>query len=158
VKGKIIHLLSCKTAQKLGPDLVKKGACAYFGYFENFTITWNHPNVFWICDSSIDLALCRGLNATEASRVALRVYNFWIRRMRAIHGPTATWLTWDRDALRTPLHGRQYGSNKCTLRRFPFFEELEAELTEVEIEELEAVEEEILDVRRLVAEMTEEME
>jgi len=158
VKGKIIHLLSCKTARELGPDLVKKGACAYFGYFENFTITWNHPNVFWKCDSSIDLALCRGLNATQAAKVALRVYNAWIRRMRSIHGPTATWLTWDRDALRSPLHGRQYGDNKCTLRRLPFFEELEAELVEAEIEELEAIEEEILNVGELVTEMTEETE
>ena len=63
VKDTIIHLLSCKTAQQLGPDLVRNGACAYFGYFENFTITWDHPNVFWICDSVIDRALCIGLNA-----------------------------------------------------------------------------------------------
>lgn len=158
VKRKIIHLLSCKTAQQLGPDLVKKGACAYFGYFENFTITWNYPNVFWRCDSSIDLTLCRGASAGIAARVALRVYNDWIRRMRGIHGPTATWLTWDRDALRTPLHGRDYGDRNCTLRRSPFFEELEEELAEAEIEELEAAEEEILDVGGLIADMTEENE
>jgi hypothetical protein len=158
VKGTIIHLLSCKTAQQLGPDLVKKGACAYFGYFENFTITWNYPDAFWKCDSAIDFALCRGLNATQAAKFALYVYNYMIRKMRAIHGPTATWLTWDRDALRSPLHGRQYGRNKCTLRRFPFFEELEAELAEAEIEELEVMEEEILDVGELVADVTENKE
>lgn len=156
VRSKIIHLLSCKTAQKLGPDLVKKGACAYFGYFENFTITWNHPTAFWKCDSSIDIALCGGLNAGLAARVALRVYNYWIRRMRAIHGPTAVWLTWDRDALRSPIHGRKYGKSTCTLRRFPFFEELEAELEEAE--ELETAEEEVLDVEGLIATMTEESE
>lgn len=158
VKGKIIHLLSCKTAGELGPDLVKKGACAYFGYIENFTITWNYPNVFWKCDSTIDLSLCRGLNAGQAGQVTLRVYNDWIRRMRGIHVPTATWLTWDRDALRSPLHGRRYGDINCTLRRVPFFEELEVELAEIEIEELEAMEEEILDVRALVADLTEENE
>jgi hypothetical protein len=156
VKGAIIHLLSCKTAQQLGPDLIKKGACAYFGYFENFTITWAHPTVFWKCDSAIDFALCRGLNAGMAARVALSVYNYWIGKMRTIHGPTATWLTWDRDALRTPLNGRQYGRSDCTLRRLPFFEELEAELAEAEMEELEAVEKEIVDVEGLVAELTEE--
>lgn len=156
VKGKIIHLLSCKTARELGPDLVQKGACAYFGYFENFTITWNHPDVFWKCDLAIDIALGRGLNATQAAQVTLRVYNGWISRMRGIHGPTATWLTWDRDALRSPLHGRQYGDNACTLQRVPFFEELEAELAEAEKEELEVMEEQILDVGELIAEMTEE--
>lgn len=156
VRGKIIHLLSCKTAQKLGPDLVKKGACAYFGYFENFTITWNHPNVFWICDLAIDLALCSGMNAGQAGLFAIRVYNDYIRRMRAIHGPTATWLTWDRDCLKGPHLARKYGRNTCTLKRYPFFEELEAELAEAEIEELEALEEEIIDVEDLFSEMTEE--
>jgi hypothetical protein len=154
VKGKIIHLLSCKTAQQLGPDLVKKGACAYFGYFENFTITWNYPNVFWKCDSIIDLAFCHGLNAGLAAKVTLYIYNLEIRKMRAIHGPTATWLTWDRDALRSPLHGKQYGLNKCTLRRTPFFEELESDLTEAEIEELEILEEEFLDIGELIKDMT----
>jgi len=155
VKGKIIHLLSCKTAQELGPDLIKKGACAYFGYYENFTITWNHPEVFWKCDSSIDLALCRGLNAGMVARVAIYVYNYWIRRMRAIHGPTAVWLTWDRDALRTPLHGRQYGSSTCTLRRLPIFEEIEAELAEAAIEEIEVIDEEMLSIEDLLTELKE---
>jgi hypothetical protein len=33
-QGKIIHLMSCLTARRLGPDLVDKGARAYFGYEE----------------------------------------------------------------------------------------------------------------------------
>lgn len=157
VKGKIIHLLSCKTAQQLGPDVVRNGACAYFGYFENFTITWDHPNTFWICDSSIDLALCRGANARAAATFTIKIYNYWIRKMRAIHGPTATWLTWDRDALRTPIHGRQYGNPNCTLRRVPFFEELEEELQEMEIEEMESIEYETFNYDELYNFMTEEI-
>lgn len=153
VKRKIIHLLSCKTAQKLGPDLIKNGACAYFGYYENFTITWNHPNTFWTCDSSIDLALCQGLNAGYAAKIAIRIYNYWISRMRAIHGPTAVWLTWDRDALRTPLHGRQYGNAACTLRRLPIFEAIESELAELAVKEIEAVEEETLSIEDLLADL-----
>jgi hypothetical protein len=154
VKGKIIHLLSCKTAQELGPDLIKKGACAYFGYYENFTITWNHPDVFWKCDSSIDLALCNGLDAGTAAKVAIQVYNSWITQMRAIHVPTAVWLTWDRDALRSPLHGRQYGSSTCTLRRVPFFEEIEAELVEVALKEIEVTDEVTFSIKDLFAEFT----
>ena len=140
MRKKVIHLLSCQTAKELGPDLVKNGACAYFGYYENFTITWNHPNVFWICDSAIDLALCNGLNAENAAKVAIHVYRYWIKKMRAIHGPTATWLTWDLKALRTPIHGSKYGKRSCTLKRIPFFEDLEAELMEEELEEPTTIE------------------
>lgn len=153
VKRKIIHLLSCKTAQKLGPDLIKNGACAYFGYYENFTITWNNPDAFWVCDSSIDLALCRGLNAGYAARIAIMVYNYWIKKMRAIHGPTAVWLTWDRDALRTPLHGNQYGNKACTLRRLPIFEEIESEMAELALEEIEAAESETINIKNLLKDL-----
>lgn len=143
VKNKIIHLLSCQTAQRLGPDLVRKGACAYFGYIENFTITWSYPNVFWKCDSSIDLAFCRGLTAKEVTQVALWTYNGMIKKYRGIHGPTATWLTWDRDALRTPMMNRRYGNPKCSLEQALYLEELEAELAEVEIKDIERVEKSI---------------
>jgi len=35
--GKVVHLLSCKTAQDLGPALVNEGgAAAYIGYFTSF--------------------------------------------------------------------------------------------------------------------------
>jgi len=150
VKGKIIHLLSCKTAQELGPDLVRKGACAYFGYAENFTITWNHPDAFWKCDSSIDLALCNGLNAGAAAKVAIYVYNHYIRQYRGIHGPTAAWLTHDRDALRTPLHDAKYGSKNCTLRRVPIFEEIEAQIAEEAIEDFAVVEAETVTTEDLL--------
>ena len=37
VKGKIVHFLSCETAQQLGPAFVRDGCLAYIGYDENFT-------------------------------------------------------------------------------------------------------------------------
>ena len=155
VKGKLIHLLSCKTARELGPDLIKKGGCAYFGYIENFTITWNYPKVFWKCDSAIDLALCHGMNAEEATRFALRVYNAMIKKYRGIHGPTAAWLTWDRDALRTPVHSRKYGEPKGHLRKVPFLEELETELTELEVKDVE-IKEELVDTKKLLEDIMED--
>lgn len=149
-KHKIVHLLSCKTAQKLGPDLVKKGASAYFGYYENFTITWTHPEVFWKCDSAIDLGFCAGLTASQVATRTKAVYDYWIGRMRAVHEPTATWLTWDRDALRSPENGEEYGDPTASLRRrVPFFEELEEEL-----ETIELVEEEEINIEALFRELT----
>jgi len=156
VKGKIIHLLSCKTAQELGPDLVKKGACAYFGYDRNFTITWNYPDVFWLCDSVIDLSLCNGFNAEVSARLTIQAYNLQINRMRGIHGPTAVWLTWDRDSLKTPLHGSIYGKKTCTLRLIWFVRELEEELTEIREEEWETIPEMDIDTHEWLAKITEE--
>lgn len=155
VKGKLIHLLSCLTARKLGPDLIKKGACAYFGYIENFYITkylGKYVTDFIKCDSAIDLSLCRGMNAEEATYMAIRTYNEAIKKWRGIHGPTATWLTWDRDALRTPVHGRQYGERKGHLREVPFLGEMEEELKAVEIKDVETAEEEI-DIKKFTEEL-----
>jgi len=41
VQGKFIKLLSCLTAQKLGPDLIKNGAKAYQGYSVEFVFNGN---------------------------------------------------------------------------------------------------------------------
>ena len=36
LNGKVTHALSCQSADKLGPDAVKKGAKAYIGYKNDF--------------------------------------------------------------------------------------------------------------------------
>lgn len=37
VRGKVIKLVSCFTAARLGPDLVNKGAACFMGYDEDYT-------------------------------------------------------------------------------------------------------------------------
>lgn len=41
--GKIVHLLSCRTAAKLGPEIVSGGARAFWGYSENFRFWRTDP-------------------------------------------------------------------------------------------------------------------
>ena len=54
--GKIVHFLSCQTGRRLGPDFVAHGCRAYFGYDENFTFHFEEAEIFFECDSEIDLA------------------------------------------------------------------------------------------------------
>lgn len=63
--GKIVHLLSCQTADKLGPDFVIHGCRAYFGYKALFTFDPDYADVFLECDSEIDRAFADGLTAEE---------------------------------------------------------------------------------------------
>jgi hypothetical protein len=63
--GKIVHFLSCETARDLGPDFVKNGCRAYFGYDEDFIFTTADQDVFFECDSEIDRAFADGLGAEE---------------------------------------------------------------------------------------------
>ena len=65
VKGKIVHFLSCKTAMELGPDFVRNGCLAYFGYDEDFVFTTADQDVFFECDSEIDRAFADGLTAAQ---------------------------------------------------------------------------------------------
>ena len=44
VRGKVVKLLSCLTAQKLGPDIIANGAACYMGYSEDYT---------WIMDADL---------------------------------------------------------------------------------------------------------
>lgn len=46
VNGKLIILLSCETAQKLGPDLISAGAAGYIGWKEDFVWVADADSVF----------------------------------------------------------------------------------------------------------------
>ena len=111
--GRIVHLLSCKTAQQLGPDLVNNGAKAYFGYAENFTITWAHPDAFWECDSLIDRLFADGLTADDVYHQAYANYTNAINHWLSIHSPTANWLLWDRNALKAPAVHPMFGDGNA---------------------------------------------
>lgn len=44
VKGKVVILISCETAQVLGPELIKAGATSYIGFKEDLV---------WVCDADL---------------------------------------------------------------------------------------------------------
>ncbi len=104
--GKIVHFLSCETARDLGPDLVRNGCLAYFGYDEDFVFTTADQNVFFECDSEIDLAFADGLTAAAAydrvkDRFTQRAADF---RAQGKQNEAAT-LELDLDRLRCPSSG-----------------------------------------------------
>jgi hypothetical protein len=124
VKGKIIHLLSCQTAKELGPDLIKKGAKAYAGYFENFTFVYDQPGtpvdemeLFWDCDSTFDFMMAAGKKVEEAHNATIAMYNAAIAAVP--NTAAATWLTWDRNYFRSPVIDSVYGDK--TARIYPYF-------------------------------------
>jgi len=79
--GKIIHLLSCETAIKLGVDFVQNGCLAFFGYDIKFTYIYDclEAEVLLECDAEIDRAFADGLTSQE---VYQRVDGFYEERIQ----------------------------------------------------------------------------
>jgi hypothetical protein len=115
-KSKIVHLLSCETARDLGPDFVKNGCLAYFGYDEDFTFQMDDANVFFECDAEIDRGFADGQTAADVYTRAISVFNQKIAQFRA-NGSNykAAQLEYDRDHLRAPASGSQWGSPSAKL-------------------------------------------
>lgn len=44
VKGKVVRLLACQVAKKLGPDIISNGATAFIGSLDDFV---------WVCDADL---------------------------------------------------------------------------------------------------------
>jgi hypothetical protein len=114
VKGKVIHLLSCQTAQQLGSNVVAKGAKAYAGYYENFHFVWQDPAtpeddqlVFWECDSAFDIFMACGATVEAAHNAVIAMFNAAIAQRP--NTAAATWLMWDRDCFRSPIIDPVYG-------------------------------------------------
>ncbi len=64
VENKVVHFLSCYTAQILGPNFVKYGCRAYFGYSQAFVVSdLNYKDIFFRCDGEIDIAFADGNQA-----------------------------------------------------------------------------------------------
>lgn len=123
VQKKSIHLLSCQTAKKLGPDVIRKGADAYAGYFENFTFVYDQPStpineleLFWICDSTFDIYMANGKTAEEAHKATINAYNVAIAQVP--NTAAAIWLTHDRNYFRSPVIHARYGDKKAKI--FPY--------------------------------------
>jgi hypothetical protein len=116
VRGKIIHFLSCQTARALGPDFVRQGCLAFFGYDENFIYHQDEAEVFFECDSEIDLAFADGLTAESVYQRVMAKYNKCIAEMRAAGKLyVAAMLEFDRDHLRAPSSSRMWGDTKARL-------------------------------------------
>lgn len=115
-KSKIVHLLSCETARDLGPDFVKNGCLAYFGYDEDFTFQMDEANTFFSCDAEIDRGFADGLTAGDVYKRALAAFNAKIADLRAKGSDyKAAQLEYDRDHLRSPTSGAQWGSTEAKL-------------------------------------------
>jgi hypothetical protein len=113
---KIVHLLSCQTARALGRDLVAHGCRAFFGYDVDFTFAAAQRAVFFECDSEIDHAFADGLTAAQVYNRVVRLYSRRIAELRAAgHLYVAAILEMDRDHLRAPSSGPQWGDRQARL-------------------------------------------
>jgi hypothetical protein len=111
VAGKIVHLLSCNTANGLGPDMVAVGCRAFFGYCAPFTFDPANSALFFECDSQIDLGLASGLTAGQ---VAANVRAFFQEAID--NNPSAAgYLQMNLDNFRSPADGSRWGQTNATL-------------------------------------------
>jgi len=83
---KIAHFLSCYTALQLGPDFVRNGCRAYFGYTEAWAWPEHDADAFFRCDSRIDLALADGEPAGRALELARKEFDRTIRELNQQKG------------------------------------------------------------------------
>ena len=116
-QGKIVHLLSCQTGRDLGPDFVQNGCKAYFGYDENFTFFTDTQDIFFECDSEIDLAFADGLTAEQVYTRVVEKFQHHIDAMYAAGKIyVAEMLAYNRDHLRCPSSGgSDWGNPKAKL-------------------------------------------
>jgi hypothetical protein len=113
---KIVHFLSCQTARALGRDLVAHGCRAFFGYDVDFTFSTAEGDIFFECDSEIDRAFADGLTAAQVYDRVVRCYSRRIAELRAAgHLYVAAILEMDRDHLRAPSSGPQWGDRQARL-------------------------------------------
>ena len=120
-RGKIVHFAACETARRLGPDFVRHGCLAFFGYDGSFYYPSEEesPAVlksFFACDSEIDLAFADGLTAEAVySRVQEKYMQEIGRLKRTGHGSAAALLEDNRDRLRAPSTGKWWGDPQARL-------------------------------------------
>jgi len=109
--GRVVYLLSCLTAQELGPEIVNRGGMAYAGYNEEFVWTTadpSHPATdrlaapFARVSTMFPKVLIGGKTVKEAKDKAIEVFNQEIERWEQSTDPYARevtkWLLWNRDA------------------------------------------------------------
>jgi hypothetical protein len=87
VAGKIVHLLACDAAAKLGVDFVTNHCRAFFGYDEEFA-AWDKPAGvgarFFECDSAIDLGFAQGMTAAQVHASVTKIFQKHINELGAL--------------------------------------------------------------------------
>jgi hypothetical protein len=87
VAGRVIYLLSCLTANVLGPDMVRKGARCYIGYRVEFTwvqervqdpLADRYGRAFFEPVLELIYRLADGRTAADAFRASVDRWNYWI--------------------------------------------------------------------------------
>ena len=117
VKDRIVHFLSCDVALTLGPDFVSKGCLAFFGYDGPFTFLWSDADVFFECDSAIDVEFANGRTAADVHATVINLFNRRIADFQLVGKiREAATLQFDRDHLRSPLSGSQWGQATAKLQ------------------------------------------
>lgn len=117
-KGKIIHLLSCSTAEALGPDLVSSGAAAFIGYDVEFMFPLDAPEIFLECDAEIDRTLVEGGTVEDAYDAA--VARFEERAEELMAGQQAylaAMLDYNRSHLCAPTVDPKWGRRDARLKQ-----------------------------------------
>jgi len=116
VENKIIHLLSCCSADVLGPDMVKKGCLAFFGYTEDFWVKDQTAELCVYSDSQIDEAVSEGENA---EMVYLRTaYTHMIAQRDLVQEDLfdlAAEIQHNLDNLRCPHHDDKWGKKHARI-------------------------------------------
>jgi hypothetical protein len=120
VRGKIVHFLSCETAVQLGPDFVRNGCRAYFGYAAPFSFpALQYAKYFLQCDSEIDRGFADGLTAAQVQKRTLALFDRNIAKLNAMATSNAMYaacqLIYNRTNLRGPSNGTMYGSKRARL-------------------------------------------
>lgn len=125
-RGRVVHLLSCSTAQRLGPALILNGARAYIGYIgpaycAAAFVPYEHPAYYSIedCDFEWDRALASGLTVRQAWGRVQTKYNEWVEWWRESDDPLAEeaiqCLLWNLNVTRCPVHDDAYGDPEATI-------------------------------------------
>jgi len=108
--GRAVYLLSCLTAQELGPALVNSGAISYAGYDQEFTWVGSGASPatdlqaapFGRAATAYPKELIAGKTVKEAQDRAIAVFNEeiakWEQSTDSYAREIVKWLLWDRDA------------------------------------------------------------
>jgi len=98
--GRTVHLLSCLTAQQLGPDMITNGALGFAGYHPSFYFTWKSTARFFDADAEMDRALADGQTPAQAYQRTIDKFNAILKILETEEPSAVRYIIIDRDGLR----------------------------------------------------------